>query len=438
MAKRETLSPRAPTRKQIALSRKEREQLRLIYIGLGIVIALVIIVLGIGIFQTYVLEPNSPVATVDGTPITTHEYQTRVRYERFILDSQLGQISAQRNSILAQSEDEQLTQFWLGQLEQQENQIRQQRATVDRQTLDAMIEDKLIETEAAQRGITVSEEEVTESVNRLLAAQLGGLTAAAASETATARVEASATAALWTPTPTFTPSPTLTMTEEITQPTATPANTPTPAPTPTLNVIDKNALNTQYTKWLNILAENADVGEAEFRQIERASILKDKVQEAIGSEVPTSAEQAHVRHILVETEEEANKVIERLKAGEDFAELAKELSIDPGSSAKGGDLGFVPRGRFVAPIDEAVFTLPIGEVSEPIKSEYGWHVIEVLERGERELSPSDYRINQRLAYNEWLTKARAEATIEDFWSVEKVPEDPQQQQIQFPSVPSGS
>ena len=438
MAKRETLSPRAPTRKQIALSRKEREQLRLIYIGLGIVIALVIIVLGIGIFQTYVLEPNSPVATVDGTPITTHEYQTRVRYERFILDSQLRQISAQRNSILAQSEDEQLTQFWLGQLEQQENQIRQQRAMVDRQTLDAMIEDKLIEAEATRRGITVSEEEITESVNRFLAAQLGGLTAAAASETATARVEASATAALWTPTPTFTPSPTLTMTEEITQPTATPANTPTPAPTPTLNVIDKNALNTQYTEWLNILAENADVGEAEFRQIERASILKDKVQEAIGSEAPTSAEQSHARHILVETEEEANEVIERLKAGEDFAELAKELSIDPGSGAKGGDLGFVPRGRFVAPIDEAVFTLPIGQVGEPIESEYGWHVIEVLEREERELSPSDYRINQRLTYNEWLTKARAEAAIEDFWSVEKVPEDSQQQQFQFPSVPSGS
>jgi parvulin-like peptidyl-prolyl isomerase len=398
--------------------------LRQIYIGLGIVIALVVIILGIGIFQTYVLEPNSPIATVDGTPITTRDYQTRVRYERFILNSQLGQLAAQRDSILAQTEDKQMAQFWLGQLEQQENQIRQQRAIVDRQTLDVMIEDKLIEAEAARRGITVSEEEITENVNRFLSAQLGGLTAAAASETATARVEASATAALWTPTPTFTPSPTLTTTEEITQPTATPANTPTPAPTPTLNVIDQNALSTQYTEWLNILAENADVGEVEFRQIERASLLRDKVQEALGSEIPTSAEQSRARHILVETEEEANEVIERLQAGEDFAELAEELSTDPGSGAQGGDLGFVPRGRFVVPVDEAVFTLPIGEVGEPVESDYGWHVIEVLEREERELSPSDYRINQRMAYDEWLTNAREEVTIEDSWSIEKVPEDP--------------
>jgi peptidyl-prolyl cis-trans isomerase D len=438
MAKRETQIRRAPTRKQIARSRKEREQLRLIYIGLGIVIALVIVVLGIGIFQTYVFEPNSPIATVNGMPITTRDYQTRVRYERFILDSQLRQIEAQRNSLLAQSEDEQVTQFWLSQLEQQGNQIGQQRAIVNRQTLDIMIEDKLIEAEAARRGITVSEEELTESINRFLAAQLGGLTAAAASETATARVEASATAALWTPTPTFTPSPTLTTTEEITQPTVTPANTSTPAPTPTLNVIEQSALSTQYTEWLNILAENADVGEAEFRRIERASILRDKVQEALGSEVPTSAEQSHARHILVETEEEANEVIERLKAGEDFAELAKELSTDPGSSARGGDLGFVPRGRFVAPIDEAIFSLPIGQVSEPVESDYGWHVIEVLEREVRELSPADYRISQRLAYDEWLTNAREEATIEDFWSIEKVPEDPLQQQFQFPQVPPGS
>ncbi|NJN96530.1 MAG: hypothetical protein HC875_21705 [Anaerolineales bacterium] len=135
------------------------------------------------------------------------------------------------------------------------------------------------------------------------------------------------------------------------------------------------------------------------------------------------AEQARARHILVETEEEAKAVIERLDKGDDFAVLAEELSTDTGSGAQGGDLGFVPRGRFVEVVDEAVFTLPIGEISEPIQSDFGWHVIEVLEREERELSPTDYRTAQRQAYNDWLTEARAGANVQDFWTAQKVPRD---------------
>jgi len=113
-----------------------------------------------------------------------------------------------------------------------------------------------------------------------------------------------------------------------------------------------------------------------------------------------------------------------LQAGEDFAELAAELSKDTGSGSAGGDLGFVPRGRFVAPFDEAVFTLPIGEVSEPLETQFGWHVIEVLAREERELSPADYRQSQQVAFNDWLTNARLETIVEDFWTAEKAPEDP--------------
>jgi parvulin-like peptidyl-prolyl isomerase len=287
-----------------------------------------------------------------------------------------------------------------------------------------MIIDKLTEAEAKRRGITVSEEEITEHINRFLASQVGGLTAAAASATSTARVNASATAAVWTPTPTFTPSPTLTTTEEITQPTATPINTSTPAPTPTFNVIDENTLTTQYTNWLNTLAEQAATDIAHYRQFMRLTVLRDKLGEALGREVPTSAEHAHARHILVETEEEIKEVIERLQAGEDFADIAEEVSIDRGSAVDGGDLGFSPPGRYVPSIDDAVFTLPIGQISEPISSQFGWHVIEVLEREVRDLSPADYSQSQRLAFSNWLEGVREMAEIEDFWSSDKAPVDP--------------
>ena len=422
MSKREARSGRAPTRRQIARSRREQEQLRLIYIGLTVVAALVIMVLAFGLYQTFVAEPGAPVAVVNGEEIITRAYQDRVRYERFLLEEQYQQV-LQQQAQLAQSGNEQLAELLVPQYQQYANQILQQRSIVDRETVNTMIDDKLVEAETAARGITVSEDEVTEYINRFLAGRLGGLTAQSASATSTARAEASATAALWTPTPTFTPSPTITFTEAIT-PTPTPADTPTPAPTPTLNVIGNDTLGTEYTNWLNTLAENTDVDEATYRQIMRTVVLRDKLLEALGEEIPTAEEQAHARHILVETEDEAQAIIERLEAGEDFADLAAELSTDPGSAANGGDLGFVPRGRFVDPVDEAVFTLPIGEVSEPIQSQFGWHIVEVLEREVRDLSPQDYLQRQRLALSEWLSDARVEADIEDFWTVDKAPPDP--------------
>jgi peptidyl-prolyl cis-trans isomerase C len=124
---------------------------------------------------------------------------------------------------------------------------------------------------------------------------------------------------------------------------------------------------------------------------------------------------------LVETEDEAKKVVERLKKGEDFAALAKELSKDTGSAAQGGDLGFVPSGSFVEAVDKAVFSLSIGQISDPVQSDFGWHVIEVLEREERELSAADYSRSQRKAYSDWLTSARTAANIQDVWSAEKAP-----------------
>lgn len=422
MAKRETSASNTPTRKQILLSRREREQLRLIYMGLGLVAALVAIVLGVGALQTFVLEPNAPVAVVDGVEIITRDYQDRVKYERYLLDERFQQLLAQRESAVA-SGDEQLAQFLVQQYDQLLNQILQQRTVLDRQTVDQMIDERLIAKEAENRGITVSDAEVNEAINRFLAARAGGLTAESASETATARVDASATAAQWTPTPTFTPSPTLTTTTEIT-PTATPADTPTPAPTPTLNVIDENTLSTDYTNWLETLAQNTGVDEATYRGIIRNSVLARKVRDALGEEVPTSGEQANARHILVETEEAAQEVITRLNAGEAFADLAAELSTDTGSAANGGELGFVSPGAFVAPVDEAVFSLPIGEVSEPVESQFGWHVVEVLKREVRELSPTEYQRSQLQAFDQWLSDVRSAATIEDFWTPDKAPSDP--------------
>ncbi len=419
MAKKETKASRTPTRRQVALSRKEKEQQKLVYMGLGLVAALILIALAVGLFQTFVLEPNSPVAVVNGEEISTQEYQDQTLLERFVLDDQLQQVINELGALPpAEEGEDQLTQLIRNQYQQYAQQISQQRSLVDRQALDNMIVDKLIAAEAAQRGITVPNDEVTEAVNQLVAGRQGGVTAASATETVAARAEASATAAGWTPTPTLTPSPTLTSTDPV-----TPVATPIPQPTATLNIIGQDELATQNSNWLAVVTGQTGLTETQYREFIRMRLLRTKLAEALGEEVPRTAEHANSRHILVETEEEANDVIARLKAGEDFAALAKELSTDPGSGANGGELGSVPKGRFVAPVEEAIFSLPIGQVSDPVESQFGWHVIEVLERGEQELSPANYSQAQQAAFSDWLVATRNEAVIEDFWDKEKAPAD---------------
>ncbi len=83
-------------------------------------------------------------------------------------------------------------------------------------------------------------------------------------------------------------------------------------------------------------------------------------------------------HILVNKQSEALAIVERLKKGEKFGKLAKELSIDTGSAKRDGSLGYFGRGMMVKPFEEAAFKLEIGAVSEPVKSEFGYHLIKRL------------------------------------------------------------
>jgi len=437
------------TRRQIAYSRQEQEQLRLVYTALAVVAGLVAVVLLFGLIQTYYLEPNAAIATVNGTKITVGEYRDRVRYERFLLEQQYTQIAQQLEN-LKKDGNEQFAQFY----QQLANQVLQQRSVVDQQTVDQMIDDKLLEAEATKRGIKVADDEVNEYINRLMAGQLGGITQPSAEKTVAAQVQATTTAASWTPTPTFTPEATLTSTKGLT-PTATPENTPLPGPTPTLNVIQGSQLSTQYSNWLQVLNKNVSIDEPTYRQIIRQTVLSDKVREAISDATPKKALQAHARHILIswqkdnapadgkatpelsteekaKAEEEAKAkakkiaedVIKRLKAGEDFAKLTEEFSDDTGSKSDGGDLGFVSKGRFVEPVDKAIFELPVGKVGdEPVESQFGWHVLEVVERGDHELSSSDYEQAKREQFSTWLSDTKKQVTIEDNWTTDKAPKD---------------
>ena len=91
-------------------------------------------------------------------------------------------------------------------------------------------------------------------------------------------------------------------------------------------------------------------------------------------------EEVRALHILVAKKEEADDIVAKLKAGGDFAALAKEKSTDTGSGAQGGDLGYFAKGQMVKPFEDAAWALKKDEVSAPVQSQFGWHVIKMLDK----------------------------------------------------------
>lgn len=114
----------------------------------------------------------------------------------------------------------------------------------------------------------------------------------------------------------------------------------------------------------------------------------------------TPEQEVRARHILVESEDEAKQAQARVKGGEDFAKVAGDLSKDPGSKTDGGDLGFFTKDRMVEPFAEAAFKMEPGQISDPVKSQFGWHVIKVEEKRTKPVPSFDEMKDQVNAYLE--------------------------------------
>src|SRR6201984_2379100 len=128
-------------------------------------------------------------------------------------------------------------------------------------------------------------------------------------------------------------------------------------------------------------------------------------------------QEVHARHILVENEDEAKALAAELKKGADFAELAKKKSKDPGAS-DGGDLGFFTKDQMVPEFSAVAFSLEPGKISDPVKSQFGWHVIKVEEKRNRKAPDFDQVKAQienyvvRKAQADYVAKLRTEAKVE--------------------------
>jgi peptidyl-prolyl cis-trans isomerase C len=144
----------------------------------------------------------------------------------------------------------------------------------------------------------------------------------------------------------------------------------------------------------------------------------------------TPEEEVRARHILVETEDQAKDVIAKLKAGADFEKLAREISKDPSAKTNGGDLEYFTQGQMVKEFSDAAFKLGKGEISAPVKSQFGFHVIRVEDKRSKPVPTYDQVKEQvsafivRKAQAELVMKLRQEAKVENLVKKEAPPAPP--------------
>jgi len=372
------------TKKGIRLGKKAQRQKQMILIGTAVVTIVVVGLLIFGYYQEYLVKPTEPVAMVGEVPIRADTFQKIVRYYRSNLKNQLAML---QNQLAGLDPDDASNQFIFQYYQQQIEQLQTQLSdpqTLGQQALDDLIDDELIRQEAARRGIVVTPEEVQLEIETQFGYER-------------------------TP-PTPTPTPIITATLTIT-------------PTPTVAPMTLDKFQELYSTTLEVLKERAGFSEADFRHIFEAVLWREKLQEAIGREVPTIADQVHVRQIQVTNEEQARAIltlldkatdeasalaalllladekvrtVEEIRAEKDpqelltqlrehedhFALLAQNFSKDTGNKDKGGDLGWFSKGRMVPEFEEVAFSTPAGEISGPVETQFGWHVILVQETAE--------------------------------------------------------
>ena len=430
------------------LARLERENIQKTYIKYGTIaiVALVILLVISGIVYDRFIVARQPVATVNGEEISTQTFQVRVKYER-------NNLVNQYNSTLqtaASFGDAQFISFFQNSLDQIYLQLSSSE-TIGRDVLNTLIEDKLIRQKAAEMGITVTEEDVQNSLEESFGfyggeqpptptsvpttqatSTLSPLQMTLTAPTATPTLSATLTVSATTEVTTTLSTPTTAPAEAADQPTPT-ATTIPPTPTPYTSEAFQSDLNESIAAWKT----NLGFTEEDLRYLVESFLYRQKLLEALTADLSREEDQVWARHILVQDEITAEEVYNRLLAGEDFAALAAEYSTDTSNASQGGDLGWFGKGVMAEEFETVAFDTPIGEISVPVQTTFGWHLIQVLGHELRSLSASEYDQARETKFQEWLTEQRdlqdPNIQIFDYWA-NRVPDEPTVQHVDLQSA----
>jgi peptidyl-prolyl cis-trans isomerase D len=403
---------RVISKKHLARLERERRQARAIVIGAIIILVTVIGMIVYGMLDKVYFQVRRPIARVNGEKILVGEFQTRARIRKLELINYYIQYYqfALMFGITNPETDPSLSDTFL------ELRSRMTAVNLGPETLNECIDVVLIRQYAAAHGIRVTEEDVERHIQESFNYYPAGTPTPSPTVTPLAYPTLSATElAIVTPTftptraPTATPDPSATPTPLPTA-TATLDATATVTPTPTEYTLEGYQSN--YQEAVAYYQSAIGLSEADFRRIfHEDALYRQQVYDIITADVPREQEQVWARHILVGDEATALTVRNMILQGADFAEVAAQYSLDTGTATSGGDLGWFGRGRMVAEFEEAAFSLQPGEISQPVQSQYGYHIIQVIARQNRPLTEDEYRQARDQYFETWLQEQRDQSDI---------------------------
>ncbi|XWX04861.1 peptidylprolyl isomerase [Aggregatilineales bacterium SYSU G02658] len=390
-------------------NRAEREEgfVRLIIRTVGVLALVLAVLFGISLLNEQVIVPNQAIASVRGEAITVQQFRDRLRFEQITIANRLNNDAAQLqafginpNQYFSQNEPYRTLLNEINFPDQ-----------LGRRVLDDMIGELLAEQEARQLGVTVTQDDVQEQINQFFGFDPTRVAMTGMEPTATTEPTVTPTPFVSpTPSPTFTPTPLPTMTPtpdpEATAEVSPTIDLPTITPMPTLSIEDQQRQFEENVRNYNLSIRQATgIGQDVIDQSFRRQALRDAVADyLLGEEKRTTY--VRLRHILVATREQAQDVIAALNNGESFSALAAAVSTDPGSAQNGGVYDWSPALNYVDAFRDAALTLEIGAISEPVQTEFGFHVIQVMGREERVVAEADLdRVKQAL-FNQWLKELR--------------------------------
>ena len=431
-------SPRLTSKKHLA--RLERENRLKKYLLAGI-IAILVIIVGLvlyGILNNSVLKPMKAVARINNTKITVEQFQKRVEYERL---SNVENFVSYATSPYAMFFQSQLVELQ----DSMDNYLQ-----FGSDKLDQMINEAVAAEKARELGITVSDEDINKELERGFGFFPNGTptpepTFAYRATSTFSTTQLAIVTITPTPTefPTETPIPTETLipstptlavtsdgtvTAEPATPTVLPAtSTPTLEPTSEPTATEIPLTPTPYTRegyegLYKTMVSNINAQfpytDSDFRDYVRNLLINQKLYDYVNKDVTPDQDMVWARHILVATKEEADSVLEKLNSGKDFALLAAELSTDTSNNTSGGDLGWFTKGQMVEPFEIEAFKLGIGEISQPVETDFGFHIIQVLGHEVRQLNESELSTFKSNAFNKFLEEAKATMDVKklDLWA----------------------
>lgn len=394
-------------------TRAEREEgfVRLIVRGLGGLALVLAVMFGIALFNEQVIIPNQAIASVGGEAITVQQFRDRFRFEQITIANRLNNDAAQLqafgmdpNQYFSQNEP---YRTFLNEINFPDQ--------LGQRVLQDMINDLLVEQEARRLGISVTQDDVQTQINQFFGFDPTRVAMTGMDPTPTVEPTVTPTpfvsptpSATPTPTqpPTATPTPDPEATAEATVDSTPTFELPTATPMPTQSIEDQIRQFEQNVRDYNLSIRQATgIGQNVIDDSFRRQALQDAVANyLLGEEKKTTY--VRLRHILVATREQAQDVIAALKAGESFSALAAAVSTDPGSAQNGGVYDWAPALNYVDAFRNAALTLEIGAISDPVQTEFGFHVIQVMGREERVVQDADLdRVKQAL-FNEWRQTLR--------------------------------